>query len=59
MHCNLGKAHTDIDGNPLFEEVNSRRGNPQEVCAAVAVAIDKKLGESMPLQALVIDAQKE
>ena len=45
-----------VYGNPLFEEVTSRGGNPQEICAAVANAIDEKLGGSMSLQALVIDA---
>ena len=48
-----------VFGNPLFEEVTSRDGDPQEVCSAVAKAIADKLGTSMPLQAMVIEAHKD
>lgn len=45
-----------VFGNPLFEEVTSRGGDPDHVCLAVTSAIKEKLGNSMPLQATVIDA---
>lgn len=47
-----------VFGNPLYDEVVSRGGDPQEVCAAVADAIERELGNEMPLQALVIHARK-
>ena len=46
-----------VYGNPLFEEVTSRGGDPEEICSAVAAAIEDQLGGSMSLQALVIDAR--
>ena len=48
-----------VFGNPLFEEINSRGGDPVEVCSAVALAIDRQLGAEMPLQALFVHAEKE
>ena len=47
-----------VFGNPLFEEVTSRGGDPNKVCSAVSDAIKHKLGDSMPLQALLIVADK-
>ena len=47
-----------VFGNPLFEEVTSRGGDPDTVCLAVADAIQQKLGTSMPLHAIVIMANK-
>ena len=47
-----------VFGNPLFEEVEERGGNPEEVVSAIAEAIQKELGPSMPLHALVVKAQK-
>jgi ubiquinone/menaquinone biosynthesis C-methylase UbiE len=47
-----------IFGNPLFEEITSRGGDPKRICSAVANAIDDQLGRCMPLQALVIEAHK-
>lgn len=48
-----------VFGNPLFEEVSSRGGDPGQIRSAVANAIDDKLGISMPLQALIIEARKD
>jgi ubiquinone/menaquinone biosynthesis C-methylase UbiE len=45
-----------VFGNPLFDEIVSRGGDPVEVRTAVATAIDKELGGEMPLQALVVHA---
>jgi ubiquinone/menaquinone biosynthesis C-methylase UbiE len=45
-----------VFGNPLFQEVTDRGGDPDEVCAAVSDAIDRHLGAQMPLQAFVISA---
>jgi len=45
-----------VFGNPLFQEVTDRGGDPDEVCATVSTAIEDKLGSQMPLQAFVISA---
>jgi SAM-dependent methyltransferase len=47
-----------VFGNPLFEEINTRGGDPEEVCSAVAEALDQQLGAEMPLQALFVHAVK-
>lgn len=47
-----------VFGNPLYDEILARGGNPQEVFAAVSDVIDKQLGAEMPLQALVVHAVK-
>lgn len=47
-----------VFGNPLYDEIVSRGGDPQEVCEAVTAAIERELGSEMPLQALVIHARK-
>lgn len=47
-----------VFGNPLFEEIVSRDGDPEEIRAALADAIERKLGSEMSLQALVIQAKK-
>lgn len=48
-----------VFGNPLYEEIVSRGGAPEAVCAAVATAIDQDLGAQMPLKAFVIQASKD
>ena len=48
-----------VFGNPLFEEVTSRGGDPQEVCSAVASALQSRLGSKLPLQALIVVACAE
>jgi len=48
-----------IFGNPLIEEITSRGGDPEQICSAVAHAIDARLGRRMPLKALVIHAHKD
>lgn len=47
-----------VFGNPIFEEITSRGGNPDSIRAAVSEALDRQLGATMPLQALVIVARK-
>lgn len=47
-----------VFGNPLYEEIVAREGNPQEIHTAVTVALDRELGSEMPLQALVVHASK-
>ncbi|MFZ9053720.1 MAG: class I SAM-dependent methyltransferase [Woeseiaceae bacterium] len=51
-------AHGLVFGNPLFEEIVTRGGDPQDICAAVTSAIDRELGPEMPLSALVCHAYK-
>ena len=45
-----------VFGNPLMEEILARGGDPEMVCSAIEKAIDSKLGSSMPLQAVIIQA---
>ena len=45
-------------GNPLYEEVVTRGGDPEVILAAVEDAIETKLGSEMHLRALVIQASK-
>ena len=45
-----------VFGNPLVEEVNDRGGDPQALCLALGNALEEKLGPSMSLRALVLDA---
>lgn len=47
-----------VFGNPMFDEIVERRGNPEEICSAVATAICDKLGDSMSLQAIVLSGVK-
>jgi ubiquinone/menaquinone biosynthesis C-methylase UbiE len=47
-----------VFGNPLFEEIVSRGGEPDKVRSAVSDALERQLGPNMPLQALVIVAKK-
>jgi len=47
-----------VFGNPLSEEIITRGGDPQAVCAAVEDAIARHLGSEMPLTALVVQATK-
>ncbi|MFT5115870.1 MAG: SAM-dependent methyltransferase [Parasphingorhabdus sp.] len=47
-----------VFGNPVYEEIINRHGNPEEVRDAVQVAIHKSLGDRMPLQAIFFDAVK-
>ena len=45
-----------VFGNPLYDEILNRGGDPEAIQAAVADAIEVELGGSMPLQAFVIEA---
>lgn len=47
-----------VFGNPIFEEITSRGGDPDTVRLAVSDALERQLGTTMPLQALVIVARK-
>jgi ubiquinone/menaquinone biosynthesis C-methylase UbiE len=47
-----------VFGNPLFEEVTSRGGDPDAVCHAIAESIQQRLDTSMPLHAIVFTANK-
>ncbi|MEP5763284.1 MAG: methyltransferase domain-containing protein [Halieaceae bacterium] len=47
-----------VFGNPLFDEIIARNGNPDEIRLAVSAAIEAGLGDKMPLQAIVITAEK-
>jgi SAM-dependent methyltransferase len=47
-----------VYGNPLFDEILARGGDPKEIRLAVASAIEERLGDSMSLAALVIEASK-
>jgi hypothetical protein len=47
-----------VFGNPLYDEIVSRGGDPQEIYKVVADAIERELGSEMPLQALVIHARR-
>ena len=47
-----------VFGNPVFDEIIDRDGDPDEVRNAVTRAIENSLGDSMPLQAIFIDAVK-
>jgi SAM-dependent methyltransferase len=49
-------GHGLVFGNPLYEEIISRGGDPQLVCSAITAEVEKNLGDSMPLQAIVLDA---
>jgi len=46
-----------IYGNPVLEEILAREGDPDAICAALAIALERELGSTMPLQALVIQAR--
>ena len=47
-----------VFGNPLFDEITNREGNPDEIRLAVAGAIEADLGKSLFLQAIIITAEK-
>ena len=47
-----------VFGNPLFDEIISRGGEPSSVRTAISDALDSQLGATMPLQALVFVVQK-
>ena len=47
-----------VFGNPLFNEILARQGNPEQIRQAVATAITEGLGDKTTLQAIVISADK-
>ena len=48
-----------VFGNPLHDEILARGGVPEAVYEAMTEAIERRLGDEMPLQAIVISASKE
>ena len=47
-----------VFGNPIYDEIIARDGDPDKLCSAVADAIDRQLGQEMPLRALIVLASK-
>lgn len=47
-----------VFGNPLEEEIVMRDGDPEEVCTAIAAALESDLDDEMPLQAHFIRADR-
>ena len=47
-----------VFGNPIYDEIITRGGDPDMLCAAVAGALGRQLGQEMPLQALIVQASK-
>ena len=47
-----------IYGNPISDEILNRGGDMEEIRSAVENAIENRLGDSMPLTAIFIDAVK-
>ena len=47
-----------VYGNPLFDEIVSRGGDPEEAKTELARRIDGELGGEMPLQAVFVTAVK-
>jgi hypothetical protein len=48
-----------IFGNPLYEEVISRGGDPSEVRDALEKAIATEMGEELLLRSIVINTRKQ
>jgi SAM-dependent methyltransferase len=51
-----GFARGLVLGNPLYDEILARGGDPEEICAAVAEAVEERLGDEFGLQAIVVHA---
>jgi ubiquinone/menaquinone biosynthesis C-methylase UbiE len=47
-----------VFGNPLAEEIRDRGGDPQQIVTEIAHALESRLGDRMPLQAIVFEASK-
>ena len=47
-----------VYGNPLFDEIQQRGGDPQVVHQAISTSLEARLGASMPLRAIVLEASK-
>jgi hypothetical protein len=47
-----------VFGNPLYDEILKRGGDPQTVCAAIERAVAETLCHEMPLLALVAQGRK-
>jgi ubiquinone/menaquinone biosynthesis C-methylase UbiE len=48
-----------VFGNPLYDEIMNRKGDPAEIHLSVAKSIEANLGNNMPLQAIVFTAEKD
>lgn len=47
-----------IYGNPLYDEVVARGGNPSEVCDALETAVATEMGDEIQLRILLVHARK-
>jgi len=56
LPCANDFARGLVFGNPLFEEVKSRGGNPEAVCSTLAATLEEELGGVLSLQAIIADA---
>jgi hypothetical protein len=54
-----GFAEGLVFGNPLYQEVIDRGGNPEEVCQALEEMIQQDIGSELELKILRVRASKE
>lgn len=55
----LAFAHGIVFGSPVFDEIRERGGvEPETVMQAYAEALTRAVGRSMPMQAIMFEAQK-
>ena len=47
-----------VFGNPLYEEVTARGGDPAEVCQALEETIQRDMGNELLLKILMVQATK-
>lgn len=45
-----------VFGNPLFEEIDERGGDPEQICGELEKRIVENIGDTLSLQAIVVDA---
>jgi ubiquinone/menaquinone biosynthesis C-methylase UbiE len=46
-----------VFGNPLFEEIGERGGDPEQICGELENRIVEQIGDTLSLQAIVVDAR--
>lgn len=54
----LAFARGIVFGSPVFDEIGERGGDPEIVMQAYAEALTRAVGRSMPMQAIMFEAQK-
>lgn len=54
----LAFARGIVFGSPVFDEIGERGGDPETVMQAYAEALTRAVGRSMPMQAIMFEAQK-